>query len=304
MWKAKGIKRSNSCQLFHNASGLHLLHCAQTDGERGGKADTTSNSKPPIRTNWLLNREIVNSGSSGKYGIRLCLYLHLSQRATFPVLQTPQEGVIRFFLHWCLALLQRLWLFVPAGASLGKLFSWVLFLLLAGVCLSKGYSGPPSWSSAGVQGWGWPGSLQRPASLCIRQHLARKGNCTATDLQLPTPGPMEKNTCTGDVPSAFVWGSEHVHPRGASLDTESLPGWASSLTHHSPKLWHNTILQIQHLDYFPPRKCGWHPHAKIWSLSKRLMGKELELSLILLSSHTSFQPENCASSKRSSWEKS
>lgn len=99
MWKAKGIKRSNSCQLFFNAPGLHLLHCAQTSRERGEKADTTSSSTNPIRTNRLLNREILNSGSSGKNGIRLCLYLHLSQRATFPVLQTPQEGVIRFFLH-------------------------------------------------------------------------------------------------------------------------------------------------------------------------------------------------------------
>lgn len=143
MWKAKGIKRSNPWQLLYNAPGLHLLHCAQTGGERVERANTTSSSTP-IRTNWLLNREIVNSGSTGKYGIRLCLYLHLSQRAIFPVLQTPQEGVIRFFLHWCLALLQRLWLFVPAGASLGKLFPWVLLYPSAWPLPEQGLQQPPN----------------------------------------------------------------------------------------------------------------------------------------------------------------
>lgn len=158
MWKAKGIKRSNSCQLFFNAPGLHLLHCAPTSRERVEKADTTSSSTNPIRTNRLLNREILNSGSSGKNGIRLCLYLHLSQRATFPVLQTPQEGVIRFFLHWCLALLQRLWLFVPAEASLGKLFSGVLLSPSAWPLPEQGLEWAPKLILR--RGWGWPGSCR------------------------------------------------------------------------------------------------------------------------------------------------
>lgn len=126
------------------------------------------------------------------------------------------------------------------------------------LCPSKGYSWAPAFSS-GLRGC--PGCLQRPASLCIRQHLAvkhpqRKGSCTAADLELPTLLPLEMDTRTGAGLSASLWDSEYAHPRGDSLDPESLVRLRLPHSHTalqccctaSPPAW-----RCRKSDHFPPR---------------------------------------------------
>lgn len=131
----------------------------------------------------------------------------------------------------------------------GSYFLKVYFLLMPSPRLSRGCRGAPAPSPGGLQAWGWPRCLQRPALLYIRQHLAgrhpqRKGNCTAADLQLPTLLPQERDTRTGAGPNTSSWGSEHKHPEGACLDS-GVPEAYSSFTHCTPKLQQRLPTSLQ-----------------------------------------------------------